>query len=247
MSSLEGLKIKLNSLERLDWDSQFFGYPVARIVFDHNGISLAEKAFSEISRSNYRLVYLYAPSYDDELNRVITSMGGRLFDNKVLFVKQPEAHSHFKNQIRDYGYEKPDDELIELSLEAGSFSRFRIDNNFVNGEFERLYARWITDSVSGLIAFKVIVAVLGNDVIGFATIGEKNGSADIGLVAVDRNHTGKGIGYDMIRYADDVAFKMNFKRLTVITQMNNNAACGLYKKCNFLPESITNVYHFWQY
>jgi len=235
-----------NKLTQLDWDSQFFGYPVARIMFDHNGGSLAEETFREISGSNYRLVYLYAPSDDDELNRVITGKGGKLFDNKVLFVKQPEPHSQFINQIRDYGCEKPDVKLIELSLEAGLFSRFRLDYNFVNGEFERLYTRWITDSVSGLIAFKVIVAVSGNDVIGVTTIGEKNGCADIGLVAVDRNHTGKGIGYDMIRFADDVAYVMKYDRITVITQMQNTAACRLYKKCNFVPENITNVYHYWQ-
>lgn len=235
-----------NKLTQLDWDSQFFGYPVARIVFDHNGIRLAEEAFREIRGSNYRLVYLYAPSDDDELNRAITGKGGRLFDNKVLFVKQPEPHSQFINHIREYGCEKPDDKLIELSLEAGLFSRFRLDCNFVNGEFERLYTRWITDSVSGLIAFKVIVAVSGNDVIGVTTIGQKNGCADIGLVAVDGNHTGKGIGYDMIRFADDVAYAMKYDRITVITQIQNTAACRLYKKCNFVPENVTNVYHYWQ-
>ncbi len=247
MSGLAGLESQLNSLERLDWDSRFFGYSVARVVFDHCGVSLAEEVFREISESRFRLVYLFAPSDDDELNRVITGKGGRLFDNKVLFVKQPEACSQFKNQICEYKLEKPDEKLIELSLEAGLFSRFRLDNKFINGEFEKLYTRWITDSVSGLIAFKVIVAVSDDGLIGVTTIGEKNGYADIGLVAVDRNHTGKGIGYDMIKYADDVANKMNYDRLTVVTQMKNTAAYRLYRKCNFVPESITNVYHFWQY
>jgi dTDP-4-amino-4,6-dideoxy-D-galactose acyltransferase len=236
-----------NKLKQLDWDSQFFGYPVGRIVFDNSGISLADEAFREIRESNFRLVYLYTPSDDDALNRVITNNGGKLLDNKVLFVKQPEACSQFKNQICEYRLEKPDEKLIELSLEAGLFSRFRLDDKFINGEFEKLYTRWITDSVSGLIAFKVIVAISDNELIGVTTIGEKKGYADIGLVAVDRNHTGRGIGYDMIRYADDVASRMKYDRLTVITQMKNTAACRLYEKCNFVPESVTNVYHFWQY
>ncbi|MBE0654986.1 MAG: GNAT family N-acetyltransferase [Bacteroidales bacterium] len=241
------LAVQYNSLKHLDWDSHFFGYPVSKIVFDHRGIGMVDEVFREIHENNFRLVYLFVPSDDNELNRVITDKGGRLFDNKVLFVKKPEAHDEFKNPIQEYGCRKPDDKLIELGLEAGLFSRFRLDNKFVNCEFERLYTRWVTDSVSGLIAFKVIVAVSGNDVIGITTIGEKNGSADIGLVAVDRNHTGKGFGYDMIRYADDVAYGMKFDRITVVTQMKNTAACRLYKKCNFVPENITNVYHFWQY
>lgn len=235
-----------NSLIPLEWDSDFFGYPVGSVVFDNDGLRIFDEVANKIRKEKYRLVSLFVSPSDIELNTRVAQFGAVLRDQKTLFSKVPEAHSDYKNTIKEYHSAMSATEIIRLGLQAGHYSRFRLDENFINNEYERLYTRWVTDSIARIIAFKTIVAVSDDSIIGMTTLGEKSGYADIGLVAVDSYHSGKGIGYDMVRYADNSAFEMKFDRIKVVTQMQNQIACKLYEKCNFTIERITNVYHYWQ-
>jgi dTDP-4-amino-4,6-dideoxy-D-galactose acyltransferase len=237
---------RFNTVVPLDWDSAFFGYPVARVVLDETGSEHFKAIADKILKDKIRLVYFFLSPSDLLLNRQISEFGAVLRDQKTLFSKVPESQSGYSSSIEVYPYAEPDKELLSLGLQAGIFSRFRLDGNFKNNEYERLYTRWVTDSLSGKISFQTIVAMVDNTVAGMVTLGEKNGHADIGLVSVARAQAGKGIGYDMIRYADNTAYNRNFSRIEVVTQLQNHPACRLYEKCNFKLESVTNVYHFWQ-
>ncbi len=236
---------RFNTLEYLKWDSDFFGYPVGRVIFDDVGSASVEMVFLDIISNRYRLVYLFASPSVNSLNVKITEKGGVLTDQKVVFSKSTEPHLTFKNVVKEYEFKIPSVRVVELGLLAGQFSRFRLDKNFMNKEFERLYTRWITDSVSKKIAFKTLVSLSGQETTGIITLGEKDGCADIGLVAVDSRFYGMGIGTDLVRYADDFAYNLNFNTIKVVTQLQNRPACSLYEKCNFKSKSITNVYHFW--
>ena len=96
------------------------------------------------------------------------------------------------------------------------------------------------------MAKNTFVALKDSDIIGITTLGEKSGSGEIGLVAVDEKFRGLGIAYDLIHYTDNAAFDHGYSKISVVTQLDNKGACRLYEKCNFQIESITNVYHYWQ-
>jgi len=238
--------MQFNTLEPISWDSLFFGYTVAQIVFDLSGNGELENLIQDIKNKGIRLTYFFVPPSNHELNKNIVKKGGVLVDQKTLFSKTVQAHSEFQNKIVEFGDTIPNEKLIELGLHAGLFSRFRTDKKFKNKEFERLYTQWLVNSVNKTIALRTILALFENNVVGLLTLGEKNNYADIGLVAVENNFTGKGIGTDLINFADNLAFEMKFKELKVVTQLQNTKACSLYEKCNFKIENITNVYHFWQ-
>jgi dTDP-4-amino-4,6-dideoxy-D-galactose acyltransferase len=238
--------MRFNTLESLGWDSQFFGYPVAQIVFDLPEIDNLDYLIQDIKEKGIRLTYFFVPPSNQELNKNIVKKGGVLVDQKTLFSKTVQVHSKFTNKIIEYENTFPNEKLIELGLQAGIFSRFRTDINFQNKEFERLYTRWLENSVNKTIAFKTILALNEKDIVGLVTLGRKNNYADIGLIAVDKDYIGKGIGTDLIHFADNLASEMKFEELKVVTQLQNTRACNLYEKCNFKIESITNVYHFWQ-
>lgn len=238
--------IPYNEIIPLEWDSQFFGYKIAQVTFNQFGKEALERIFSILETSNFRLTYLMVPPSESELNARIIKAGGILADTKTIYSKVTQAHSGFQTQIEEYHESVPGKKLIELGLQAGAYSRFRIDKNFVNNEFERLYTRWIINSVNKKMALMTIVALLENEIVGMITINGKKKCAEIGLVAVDKNFEGKGIGSDLIGFSDNIAFHMNFKEIKVTTQQQNARACRLYEKCNFTIEHITNVYHFWQ-
>jgi len=235
-----------NTIEPLAWDSQFFGYPVARIALDQNGGKELAQLFERLLDEKFRLTYLFVPLSEKEANESIIQKGAILVDQKTVFLKPTEKHSGYSNHISELQGVEITEKLIELTLQAGLFSRFHLDKNFVKQEYERLYIEWITRSVKKELSFKTLLALRDSDIIGITTMDDEKDHVHIGLVAVDDKYRGQGVGYDLIRTADSIAFAMGFKEIKVVTQLHNKGACRLYEKCGFHMASTTNVYHFWQ-
>jgi len=238
--------MQTNIIKTLEWDSQFFGYPVARINFDKEGSDCLDDLFLNIESKKLRVTYFYVPPAEKELISRITKKGGILVDQKVIFSKNTEKHNKYSNDIIEFQGIDLNIKLIELVLQAGKYSRFRLDRNFNKREYQRLYIEWLSKSLKKVIAFKTLVAKEGSDIVGITTLGEKAKFADIGLVAVDKNFHGQGIGCDLIHSADNVANEKGIKEIKVATQLKNKGACRLYEKCHFQIEKITNIYHYWQ-
>jgi dTDP-4-amino-4,6-dideoxy-D-galactose acyltransferase len=235
-----------NTIEPLEWDSKFFGYPIAKITVDQSGSEKLDQLFKDVTSGNFRLTYFFVPPVEKEINERIIKKGGVLVDQKTVFLKTTENHSEFSNHISELHSTEINERLIELALQAGIFSRFRIDKNFINNEYEKLYIEWITKSINKEISFTTLMARNGSDVLGITTLDDEVNFANIGLVAVDEAYRGRGIGRDLIHSADTIAFKRGFKEIKVVTQLQNKGACRLYEKCGFRIASITNVYHYWQ-
>ncbi|MHB8876384.1 MAG: GNAT family protein [Myxococcaceae bacterium] len=85
-----------------------------------------------------------------------------------------------------------DSELTRLALAAGEHSRFNRAPRFPKGGFEKLYRLWIERSITHEIADAVFVARRRAGLTGLVTVGEKQGRADIGLIAVDASARGFG-------------------------------------------------------
>lgn len=234
-----------NVIEHLQWDSDFFGYKVARVIFDENGFWKYDCVVNEIKEKKIRLTYLFTSPSARALNARIVRAGGILVDKKTMFLKKTQKHTRFSNNISEWQKSKPNQKLVDLALKAGIFSRFLRDNNFIHNEYERLYTRWLYKSVSGELALKTIIANDENEITGFITLGKNNQRADIGLVAVDPVFRGKGIGSDLVRYVDNLSLRMGFDQIGVVTQFDNKSACKLYTGCGFRIDNLTNVYHFW--
>jgi dTDP-4-amino-4,6-dideoxy-D-galactose acyltransferase len=238
--------MKFNTIEFLKWDSEFFGYEVARIFFDQYGCETLDYLFQQLEHKETRLSYLFVPETNKELNQLIINKGCILVDKKTIYSKTTEKHNFYSNKIIEYQKNEINEKLIELVLEAGSYSRFKQDVNFTNREYERLYIEWLHKSLNKSLALNTFVSILDSGIVGIITLGEKSGSADIGLVAVNKNSRRLGIAKDLIHFADNAASDLGFDNIKVATQFQNIAACKLYEKCNFHIESTINIYHYWQ-
>jgi hypothetical protein len=82
----------INAIECLEWDSQFFGYSVAKIVLDAQGYYLIEDLFKQIVTKKIRLTYLFVPISQTKLNNLISDKGSILVDQKTVFSKKTEKH-----------------------------------------------------------------------------------------------------------------------------------------------------------
>jgi dTDP-4-amino-4,6-dideoxy-D-galactose acyltransferase len=238
--------MRFNQIQRLPWDTNFFGYPVAKVFLTSPVENLLDKIFEQLAIKKIRLTYFFVPESEQGLDKGIIDRGCILIDKKTDFLKKTQKYTSFSNKIIEYQETAINERLAKLVLQAGVFSRFRTDKNFINNEFERLYTEWLRKSLSKEIAYKTFIAIKNSEIVGFTTLTKKDGIADIGLVAVDENFRGSGIGSDLIHSADNSAFEMGYREIKVITQLQNKPGCKLYEKCNFHIDSIVNVYHYWQ-
>lgn len=228
--------IKLTPLE---WDSDFFGYTVARLEFEN--IS----DFSYFVSSEYRLIYVFSP-------KPIKQLDSELVDKKACFHTLISLNEETINQslvIEVFDKSKHSyEELIELALESGVFSRFYVDRNFINDEYTKLYTKWITNSVDKISALEVFVAVENSKILGMVTLTKKTDDlADIGLLAVAEQARGKKVASSLIEYVKKYALKHGFTSMQVVTQSENKPAVKLYESTGFELKELTYIYHIWNH
>jgi len=226
----------MSKIEKLEWDSNLFGYNVGR---------LNDKYSSSLDFSGFKLIYVYS-------DKLITELEGKLVDKKATFIYQineSEINSEkssniliqpFEDLIHDYN------ELLALTYESGVYSRFYIDKNFQNNEFEKLYKIWIDNSLKKINALDVFVAVEENTILGFITLVRKTSEISaIGLIAVSSKARGKKIGTNLIQYIKKIAKENNFKQIQVVTQLDNVPAVRLYESNGFKLKEVKYIYHIW--
>ena len=109
-----------------------------------------------------------------------------------------------------------------------------------------MYTLWMINSINRKIAKEVLVFTEGNDIAGFVTLGEKNNRADIGIIAVDLNFRGKGIGKTLMYSAEKWFSNLGYQSIQVVTQGDNSPACRLYESCGYKVDTVSYFYHIWK-
>ncbi len=235
-----------NNLIPLEWDTRFFGYSVAKINLNHEGIEKINNLFNQIAIEKIHLTYIFVSPDDSEIIGFLEKKRCALVDQKTTFSKKAENRLIKNNEIFEFRKKTPTVKLKKLALLAGQYSRFQNDENFKNNEYERLYIEWLNNSLLKKLAKKTFIAKRMQETIGFTTLNYQNNYAEIGLIAVDRKFQGMGVGSDLIYKTENEAVEIGFNELRVVTQLNNKAACRLYEKCDFTKKEVTNIFHFWQ-
>lgn len=230
-------------VKELEWDSKFFGYPIGEIIEIENSFS---KSLISV-KGDYIFLVCKVNSNAQFDNEICKKNGGILVDEKVTFTFRFDKKLDVQKQNNCTHIFKPEtsrNKLYDLAFQSGEFSRFKLDPNFRDNEFEKLYKAWIDNSIDKLIANMVIIDDLSTTT-GVLTLGEKNGAADIGILAVDHSMRGRGIGRKLIERAFYESLKMGYSEITVSTQKKNEKACHFYLKMGFSISKSENIYHFW--
>lgn len=231
------MKVVVNFLE---WDSTFFGLRIGKAVIstqkELEELSLIRDSLSEM----YDLIYIFSN------NDIESSIPGSiLVDKKVVFSIEIADPSSYDSHIIEYTDKFVSEDLLKLSLVSGEYSRYKLDKHFPPKSYERLYTRWIEQSVNHSIASEVFCYMVNGSPKGLITLKRDNNYGDIGLVATDSECRGMGIGSAMLQHVKHYLFAKGGNKLNVATQYNNKVACHLYEKAGFTVSSCTNVCHWW--
>ena len=212
----------------LDWDTNFFKKKIGRLDVQPNN---KFEHFNQLK--NFDIVYIFSP--------VMISIDAPLIDIKVTYSKSIRNLTK-KNEVVQFDINKHDyNQLLELVYFSGHDSRFLKDSSFGEIEFKRLYKQWIDNSINNKDTL-VLISQKGKIIEGFITVKRDKSYAQIGLVAVNPNNLGKGIGKRLIQAVEN-HLKKNFK-LSVATQETNVGACKFYESMGFTIEKKEYIYHY---
>ncbi|MFW5700612.1 MAG: GNAT family N-acetyltransferase [Cyclobacteriaceae bacterium] len=230
------------NVEKLEWDSNFFGFLVYKINIS-SPLELNSNLICNLFKNNVRLIYVFLEKGVISSD-ILAKVNGKLVDTKVIYSKKLE---HIFLQKKSYitEFEGPylDEKLFELVFQSGEESRFKKDKLLPEGSFERLYTIWIEKSLKNSNTHKFFIYQLDNEIVGFISVEIKDKFGQIGLIAVDYSHRGKGIGKELLMKAESFLFSKNIYELRIPTQKTNNRACKFYEGCDYKVLNQTNIYH----
>lgn len=228
-------------IETAVWDSKNFGIKIGN--YSPQRPLTKESLLQDINLARaegYDLLYLK----NVELPEPWLDENIILADRKVIYSQTIENTTNSPvPDVVSILHEPLTDVLLELAFESGKWSRFKLDTNFPPHVFSSLYTAWIMKSLKGEIASDVLAFKADHSYKGILTYLEKDSDMEIGLVAVDSQAAGHGIGTQMMKAF--LAKCTKGKTIRVATQSHNKPACSFYQKNGFAVESINNIYHIW--
>ncbi len=230
------------NIRHLKWDSDFFGMRIARIDVDTND---SESDVREVLLENdckYDLIYIFGGEHfnmtqDDRC---------KLVDAKVIYEGELDPELVNSDGVKIYKDKESNNQLYNLSYTSGKYSRFKTDDKFRSGDFERLYGKWIDNSVNETFADGVLCYYDDNNTErGMVTVKFTDGMCSIGLIAVEDGYQSKGIGKRLMAAVKREMLSRNVNLLEVATQKNNVKACSFYERCGLKVKEVSNIYHYW--
>jgi GNAT superfamily N-acetyltransferase len=242
----------LDLLVPLAWDSEHFGFPVARLSVPGDDIATAAAGLAEARRRRIALVYWQVPPDVVVPPALLAEFGGSLVDRKATFagdlaaVERSEAGAGGVWWVREYPPGPASDAMKELAVAIGAFSRFARDPLFPREKFVSLYETWIDRSTRRELADVVIEAgTPGSGPLGVVTASAAERVATIGLIGVAAAARGKGLGDLLLRVIHHWMVAHGAAQTRVVTQLDNAPACRLYQRGGYHLVDVKAFYHFW--
>ncbi len=224
-------------IEKLNWDSAFFGYPVGRIVLSENITGQMIPSISDFG--DYKLVYAFSDKeLPSECDNYLVARRVHFY-KKLSGIKNQVVVTHFIPNHDSY------EELMGLALKSGVLSRFRVDNNFKNNEYQRLYKQWVDKSLGDPNSHLLVVRS-EKHLEGFITFEcMDSGLTKFGLIAVDKNVQSKGLGSLLVKMAENDSVDAGNFEVQVTTHYENKPAIALLNNNGYQKISSSYIYHFW--
>lgn len=224
-------------IKYLDWDSSFFCKKIGLLDLTSNC------KFSNIP-NDYELIYVIS---DKDFIVDIEDFKQTYAENKVIFSKRLDQIDGERNSnVFEVSVDFPKNQIYDLAFESGKFSRFKLDSNFCQNEFEKLYKKWVDNSFNKEFADMVLVYKEQDKILGFVTYKVCGKYATVGLLGVCSKHQGRGIGKKLVQSVEMELAQKKINELKIPTQLQNEVACKFYKGLGYEITENKMIKHFWK-
>ena len=210
-------------VEHLTWDTEFFGLPVARIEGEALSSDQLAAELGALKQRGYGLAYWFSPDLDIPTDAELEALSGTFADRRTTLARPldstPSASAPANLEV--FQAAKPTPAMRALAIEAGAYSRFRVDDRFGTERFESLYSRWMEVSLRGELADACLVIRDGEREIGLITVAHRGDCGRIGLMAVAPDERQHGVASDLVHAALDDMIDHGCKFAEVVTEELN--------------------------
>lgn len=223
----------------LEWDSEFWGVPIGRVLAETLDSDAVDRWAAE-----RQIACLYYLARDEPgAAAQAEDAGFRLTDVRVELGRSTEGDE--EGAVRPA---QPEDRarLSTIARRNHTITRFYADPRFPDDRCDDLYETWLVRSLEGW-ADAVLVAEDAGEAAGYVSChaGEDSGRATIGLIGVDPAAHGRGLGRELTRGAVAWARKRGRPEIAVVTQGRNVPALRTFEGCGFRATSVGLWFHKW--
>lgn len=222
------------ALQYQEFDTKAFGIPFYRIVDPR--LATFEDELAALASEPPLIVDAKLPAHDIETGARLLRLGFRKICVQAEFEHSLGAAVGFvcvRAEIRDRIVFP--EAVIDAHARQFVFDRFALDAELPAGGHDRLYKKWIRNSLEN---GGHSVAVAGEN---FITYKLEAGIIRIDLVSVLCRR--RGIGLDLLHTIMDYGRKNRVDKVVVVTECENLPAMRLYAKAGFAPARLFSAFH----
>jgi dTDP-4-amino-4,6-dideoxy-D-galactose acyltransferase len=235
---------RLAACRFLEWDSNFFGYRIARLQHSRLNQEALDETLAWCRREHIDCLYFLAES-DPITVALAEAAHFHLVDVRVTLETHPQnaIPPGDRAPIRSW---MPADisQLRSIAASSHQGSRFYRDGHFPAERCGELYSTWIEQSC-GADGTQVFVAEVAGQAAGYISCHTRAQEGSIGLLGVADEARDRGLGRNLVLQALTWFREQNTSAVTVVTQGHNVAAQRLYQKAGFTTQSEQLWYHYW--
>jgi ribosomal protein S18 acetylase RimI-like enzyme len=237
--------------ELLEWDSEHFGFPIARVNGDSLDHETAEAIDDWCRDQGIRCLYFLAQADDAESARIAAERGYRVVDERLTIrhpLDQPplvpkEVAGGWR--IRD-ATEDDLETLCEIAARSHRNTRFYFDGGFPAERCDELYREWVRRGLRDE-ARQLRVPEREGELAGYQVIRPPapGGEGVLDILALDDRHRGRGIGRLLL--SDSLAWldARGAPAVLTVLQARNVASVRLHERVGFLTERVEIWHHRW--
>jgi GNAT superfamily N-acetyltransferase len=236
--------------ELLEWDSEHFGFGVARVVGSALDEPTARLADEWCADHEVRCLYFLADADDAEVSRAAAESGFRVVDLRMTIRRSMADEPQPSGPDGVEMGEAREAELDSLrSIAAVSHrggGRFYFDGGFPAERCDALYRAWIDRGFRDPDRM-VLVSRVDGEPVAYQVVGpvEEGGVRRLELIAVDPRRHGAGLGGATLSGAVRLLRITGTSQTWTILSARNIATVRLHARHGFISESVGVWHHKW--
>jgi ribosomal protein S18 acetylase RimI-like enzyme len=229
----------------LEWDSDFFGHRIARVVSTRLDPVSMESVRAYGRSERIECFYFLVDATDADSISAAEAGGFRCVDVRITRERSVDGVSaDMPSGVENFRVgDLPD--LRAIARTSHGASRFYQDPHFSGERCDALYDAWISRACTETPDGVLVVRREGRAVAYLSCELDSEAAGTIGLVAVAENARGQHLGANLVEGALVFFLRHGRTRVRVVSQGRNLASARLYESLGFETTSLENWYHYW--
>lgn len=237
----------------LEWDSNFLGVRIARVLEEHLDEQVVKNIYDWSARNAIDCLYFLANADDTRTIHLAGKLDFLLVEIRLNFERSlkdwdPQTRAKLSPGIMVREARAEDiPELQKIASTAYVDSRFHTDEHFPENIWQAYYATWIKKSVEGSAEMN-LVAEADGEILGYITgtfDSEREKGGRYELVGVRHEQRKSGTGQELFLSGLDWYAQHGVEYVWLSTQGRNIATQRMVQRHGFITRSCQLYYHKW--